>query len=46
MDEDDSGILNMVIKYVCITNTLVQTFAVRISSLKTVLRCLRKLQVL
>ena len=46
MYEDNSDILSLVIKCFGITNTSVQHFAVRISSLKTVLKCLRKLKVL
>ena len=43
---DDSGIQSLVIKYFGITNTFVQNFAVRIPSLKTAPKCLRKLNVL
>ena len=42
MYKDDSGIFDLVIK--CITNTSVQIFAIRISSVKTVPKCLRKLK--
>ena len=35
MYNDDSGILNLVMKCVGITNTSLQNFAVRISSVKT-----------
>ena len=44
---DDLGtcILSLVILYFGITNTLVQNFAIRISSVKTVTKCLRKLKV-
>ena len=45
MCRDDSGILSLVIKCFGITNTSVQNFAIRISSVKTVLKCLRKLKV-
>ena len=45
MLRDDSGILGLVIKYFGITNTSVQNFAIRISSVKTVPNCLRKLKV-
>ena len=43
MYRDDSGILSLVIKCYGITNTSVQNFAIRISSIKTVPKCLRKL---
>ena len=43
MYKDDSGILSLVIKYFGIANTSVQNFAIRISSVKTVSKCLRKL---
>ena len=48
MYEDDSGtwILSLFIKCFSITNTSWQNFAVRISSVKTVSTCLRKLKVL
>ena len=42
---DDLGILTLVIKSFGITNTSVQNFAMRISSVKTVPKCLRKLNV-
>ena len=45
MYRDDSGILSLVIKCFGITNTSVQNFAIRISSVKTVPKCLRKLKV-
>ena len=45
MYRDDSGILNMVIRCFGITNTSVQNSAIRISSVKTVPKCLRKLKV-
>ena len=45
MYEDDLGILTLVIKSFGITNTLVLNFAIRISSVKTVLKCLQKLKV-
>ena len=45
MYRDDSGIFGLVIKSFGITNTLVQNFAIRISSVKTVPKCLRKLRV-
>ena len=44
MYRDDSGILSLVIKCFGITNTSVQNFAIRISSVKTVPKCLRKLK--
>ena len=43
MYRDDSGILNLVIECFGITKTSVQNFAIRISSVKTVPKCLRKL---
>ena len=43
MYKDDSSILNLVIKCFGISNTSVQNFAIRISSVKTVPKCLRKL---
>ena len=46
MYRDDSGILRFVIKCFSITNTSVQNFAIRISSVKTVPKCLRKLSFL
>ena len=45
MYRDDSGILCLVIKCFVITNTSVQNFAIRMSSVKTVPKCLRKLKV-
>ena len=45
MYRDDLGILTLVIKCFSITNTSVQNFAIRISSVKTVSRCLWKLKV-
>ena len=45
MCRDDLGILTLVIKCFGITNTSVQNFAIRISSVKTVPKCLRKLKV-
>ena len=45
MYRDALGILSFVIKCFDVTNTSVQNFAVRISSLKTVLKCLQKLKV-
>ena len=45
MYRDDSGILSLVIKCFGITNTSVKNFAIRISSVKTVPKCLRKLEV-
>ena len=45
MYRDDSGIFILVIKYFGITNTSVQNFAIRISSVKTIPKCLRKLKV-
>ena len=44
MYRDDSGIFSLVIKRFGITNTSVQTFAIPISSVKTVPKCLRKLK--
>ena len=46
MYRDDSGtsILSLVSKCFGITNTSVQNFAIRISSVKTVPKCLRKLK--
>ena len=41
---DDSGIFSLFIKRLGITNTSVQTFAIRISSVQNVPKCLRKLQ--
>ena len=45
MYRDNSGILSLVIKCFVITNTSVQNFAVRISSVKTIPKCLRNLTV-
>ena len=45
MYKDDSGILSLVIKYFGITNTSVQHFPIRISSVKTVPKCLRRIKV-
>ena len=42
---DDLGIFSLVLKCFGITNTSVQNFAVRISCVKTVPKCLRKLKV-
>ena len=42
---DDFGISTLVIIRFGITNTLLQNFAIRISSVKTVPKCLRKLKV-
>ena len=44
MYRDDSGIFSLVIKCFGITNTSVQNFTIRISSVKTVPKCLRKLK--
>ena len=44
MYRDDSGIFSLVIERFGITNTSVQNFAIRISSLN-VPKCLRKLKV-
>ena len=44
MYRDDSGIFSLVIKCFGVTNTAVQNFAFRISSVKTVSKCLRKLK--
>ena len=41
-DRDASGIFSLVIKRFGITNTSEQNFAIRISSVKTVPKCLRK----
>ena len=43
MHRDALGILSFIMKCFGITNTLVQNFAIRISSVKTVLKCLWKL---
>ena len=45
MYRDYLGILTLVIKRFGITNTSVQNFAIPISSIKTVPKCLRKLKV-
>ena len=45
MYRNDSGIFSLVIKYFVITNTSVQNFAIRISSVKTVPKCLRIVKV-
>ena len=45
MYKDDSGIFSLVIKCFGITNTSVQNFAIRISSVKIEPKCLRKLKV-
>ena len=45
MYKDDLGILSLVIKCLGITNTSVQNFAIQISSIKTVPKCLRNLKV-
>ena len=45
MYRDDSGIFSLVIKCFGITNTSVQNFAIRISSVKTVSKCFRELKV-
>ena len=45
MYRDYLGISTLVIKCFGITNTSVQNFAIRISSVKTVPKCLRKLEV-
>ena len=45
MYRDALGILSFVIKCFGITNTSVQNFAIRIFSVKTVLKCFRKLKV-
>ena len=45
MNREDLGIFSLVIKFFGITNTSVQNFAIQISSVKTVLKCLRKLKV-
>ena len=44
MYRDDTGLLRLVIECFGITNTSVQNFAIRISSVKTVPKCLRKLK--
>ena len=45
MHKDDSGIFSLAIKSFGITNTSVQNFAIRISSVNTVPKRLRKLRV-
>ena len=45
MYSEESGILRFVIKCFGITNTSVKKFAIPISSVKTVPKCLRKLKV-
>ena len=45
MYRDALGILSFAVKCFGITNTSVQNFAIRISSVKTVPKCLRKLKV-
>ena len=45
MYRDDSGTSSLVVECFGITNTSVQNFATRISSVKTVSKCLRKLKV-
>ena len=45
MYEDDSGMFSLVIKCFGITNTSVQNFAIQISTVKTVQKCLRKLKI-
>ena len=45
MYRDGSGISSLVIKYLGITNTSIQNFTFRISSVKTALKCLWKLNV-
>ena len=44
MYRDDSSILSLVIKCFGITNTTVLNFAIRMSSVKSVTKCLRKLK--
>ena len=44
MYKDDEGIFSLVINFIGISNTSVQNFAIRISSVKTVPKCLRKLK--
>ena len=43
MYRDDSGIVSLVIKCSGITDTSAKIFAIRISSVNTVSKCLRKL---
>ena len=45
MYKNYSGIFSFVIKFFDTINTSVQNFAIRISSVKTVPKCLRKLNV-
>ena len=45
MYRDDTGIFSLVIKCFGITNTSVPNFASRISYVKTIPKCLRKLKV-
>ena len=45
MYSDYSGILSLVIKCFGITNNSIENFAIRISSVKTVTKYLRKLKV-
>ena len=45
MYRGDSGILSLVINCFGITNTSVQNIAIRITSVKTVPKCLQKLKV-
>ena len=45
MYRDDSDIFSLVSKFFGITNISVQNFPIRISSVKTVPKCLRKLKV-
>ena len=45
MYKDDTDIFSLVIKCFGITNTSVKNFAIRISYVKTVPKCLRKLKV-
>ena len=46
MYRDDSGIYSLVMKCFGSTNTSVPNCAIRISSVKTVTKCLRKLKVI
>ena len=45
MYRDDSGLLSLVIKCFGITNTSVQNFAIRISTVKTVPKCFNKFDI-
>ena len=45
MYKDASGIFSLVVKRFGNTNTSVQTFVIRISSVKIIPKCLRKLKV-